>query len=51
MPAEQSLSHSVPSYFEGGQYDVIVISWSHAGCEAAAAIARLGASVILFGMN
>ena len=51
MPAEQSLSHSVPSYFEGGQYDVIVIGTGHAGCEAAAAIARLGASVILFGMN
>lgn len=35
----------------GGAYDVAVVGAGHAGCEAAAAAARLGCSVILFTMN
>ncbi|MBQ8588822.1 MAG: tRNA uridine-5-carboxymethylaminomethyl(34) synthesis enzyme MnmG [Clostridia bacterium] len=34
-----------------GQYDVAVIGGGHAGCEAALASARLGASTILFVIN
>ena len=34
-----------------GQYDVIVVGAGHAGCEAAAAAARLGSSVLLITMN
>ena len=32
-------------------YDVIVVGAGHAGCEAAAAAARLGSSVMLISMN
>ncbi|RLD82720.1 MAG: tRNA uridine-5-carboxymethylaminomethyl(34) synthesis enzyme MnmG [Bacteroidetes bacterium] len=34
-----------------GQYDVIVVGAGHSGCEAAAAAARLGSSVLLITMN
>jgi len=34
-----------------GQYDVIVVGAGHAGCEAAAAAARLGSSVLLVTMS
>lgn len=37
--------------FLGGSYDIIVVGAGHAGCEAAAAAARLGATVLLLGMN
>ena len=37
-------------YF-AGEYDVAVIGGGHAGCEAALASARLGASTILFVIN
>src|SRR5210317_792535 len=33
------------------QYDVIVVGAGHSGCEAAAAAARLGSSVLLITMN
>ena len=34
-----------------GEYDVIVVGAGHAGCEAAAAAANLGSSVLLITMN
>jgi tRNA uridine 5-carboxymethylaminomethyl modification enzyme len=34
-----------------GRYDIIVVGAGHAGCEAAAAAARLGSSVLLITMN
>lgn len=34
-----------------GSYDVIVVGGGHAGCEAAAAAARMGSSVLLVTMN
>lgn len=34
-----------------GEYDVIVVGGGHAGCEAAAAAANLGSSVLLITMN
>ena len=33
------------------EYDVIVVGAGHAGCEAAAAAANLGSSVLLITMN
>ena len=33
------------------EYDVIVVGGGHAGCEAAAAAANLGSSVLLITMN
>ncbi|HHX37792.1 MAG TPA: tRNA uridine-5-carboxymethylaminomethyl(34) synthesis enzyme MnmG [Clostridiaceae bacterium] len=46
-----SLPSNAVDCFDGGEYDVIVVGTGHAGCEAAAAIARLGSTVLLFGMN
>lgn len=40
-----------PHFFNGGDYDVVVTGAGHAGCEAAAAVARLGCSVLLLSMN
>ncbi|MGI6545278.1 MAG: tRNA uridine-5-carboxymethylaminomethyl(34) synthesis enzyme MnmG [Fastidiosipilaceae bacterium] len=40
-----------PHFFNGGDYDVVVTGAGHAGCEAAAAAARLGCSVLLLSMN
>ena len=37
--------------YNAGKYDVAVIGGGHAGCEAALAAARLGASVIMFVIN
>ena len=37
----------MPSNMSGTSYDVIVIGGGHAGCEAAAAAARLGADTLL----
>jgi len=34
-----------------GQYDIIVVGGGHAGCEAAAAAAKMGSSVLLITMN
>ena len=34
-----------------GDYDVIVVGGGHAGCEAAAAAARMGSKVLLISMN
>ena len=33
------------------KYDIIVVGGGHAGCEAAAAAANMGASVLLITMN
>ena len=33
------------------KYDIIVVGGGHAGCEAAAAAANLGSSVLLISMN
>ncbi|MFM7586211.1 MAG: FAD-dependent oxidoreductase, partial [Bacteroidota bacterium] len=35
----------------GVDYDVIVVGGGHAGCEAAAAAARMGSRVLLISMN
>ena len=37
--------------FEGGEYGVIVVGGGHAGCEAAAASARLGVKTLLLTLN
>jgi tRNA uridine 5-carboxymethylaminomethyl modification enzyme len=37
--------------FVAGKYDVLVIGAGHAGCEAALAAARLGASTVIFTIN
>ncbi|MFA7637567.1 MAG: tRNA uridine-5-carboxymethylaminomethyl(34) synthesis enzyme MnmG [Monoglobales bacterium] len=37
--------------YQAGKYDIIVIGGGHAGCEAALAAARLGASTALFAIN
>ena len=34
-----------------GNYDIIVVGGGHAGCEAAAAAAKLGSSVLLISMD
>jgi glycine/D-amino acid oxidase-like deaminating enzyme len=38
-------------YVEHWDYDIIVVGAGHAGCEAAAAAAHLGSSVLLVTMN
>ena len=36
---------------EANHYDIIVVGGGHAGCEAAAAAARLGSHTLLISMN